>query len=114
MTYLFCIIKNNKNNIRCTIEGEKSNIVVQGIIPYYLFVYEEQLRNISFTVISLFILRENSLSEGEILDNKNFYKIITNQNFDYAALFKTLNDFANVICICIFREAKSANCVELK
>ena len=30
------------------------------------------------------------------------------------ALFKTLNDFANVICICIFRKAKFMNCVEIK
>ena len=25
MTYLFCVIKNNGNNVRCTTEGEKSN-----------------------------------------------------------------------------------------
>ena len=29
-------------------------------------------------------------------------------------IFNTLNDFANVICIRIFREAKSAKCVEIK
>ena len=54
--------------------------VVRGVIPYYLFVWEEELKNISFAVISLFILQENSLSEGETLDN-NFITSLTNQNF---------------------------------
>ena len=40
-----------------------------------------------FHSYSLFILKENSLSKGETLDNN---------------------------CICIFRDAKSGNCVELK
>ena len=35
-------------------------------------------------------------------------------NIDHIALFKTLNGFGNVICICIFRKAKSAKCVEIK
>ena len=37
ITYFFHIIKNNGNNIRCTTEGEKSD-VKWGIIPYYFFV----------------------------------------------------------------------------
>ena len=49
---------------------------MQEILLYYLLVYEEQLKNISFLVICFFSLRENSLSKGEILDNNFFYKII--------------------------------------
>ena len=45
----------------------------------------------------------------KLLPNKNFV-----YNIDHMALFKTLNDFANVICICILRKAKSAICVEIK
>ena len=67
-------------------EKNQTNIV-QGIIPYCSFGLEEQLRNISYAIISLFIiLRENSLSKGEILDNKSFYKIINQSKF----LFTTL------------------------
>ena len=65
--------KEQREQRRCTIDTteEKNQInVEQGIIPYFLFIYEEQLRN-----ISLFIPRDNQLREGEILDNKNFYKI---------------------------------------
>ena len=72
MNYCFCIIKNNGNNGRCTTEGEKSNKYCARRHTIFLFVWEEHLRNISFAVISLFILRENSFSEREILDNKNF------------------------------------------
>ena len=81
MTYLFCVIKNNGNNVRYTTEGEKSNkcyarnhsilfLRLRGTAKEYL------IRNYQ----SLLILKKNSLSEVEILDNKNFYKII-NQNF---------------------------------
>ena len=59
---------------------------LQGIIPYSLFVKEEQLRNFFFAVISLFIPRENSLSEGKTLDSENFYKIIKQSKFLFAAL----------------------------
>ena len=48
---------------------------------HILFVEEERLRYISYAVISFFIFRENSLSEGKILDNKNVYKIINQSNF---------------------------------
>ena len=45
-------------------------------------------------------------------------KSLTNQNFVYSidqiALFKTLNEFANVFFICIFRKAKSVNFAEIK
>ena len=41
-------------------------------------------------------------------------KIFVYNTEEAALLFKTLNDFANVICICIFSEAKSVKCVELK
>ena len=34
--------------------------------------------------------------------------------FIYNTNVYTLNGFANVICICFFRDAKSANCVEIK
>ena len=65
-----------------------------------------------------YILREYSLNEGKILGNKNFMKLLHNQNFvcniDQIVLYKTLNDFANVISICIFMKAKSVNCVEIK
>ena len=82
MTYLFCIIKNNGNNLRCTTEGEKSNkccarnhtilfVCLRGTVQEHLFH--------SFT--NLFIPRENSLSEGEMLDNENFYKIINQSEF---------------------------------
>ena len=38
MTYLFSLMKNNRNNVRCAIEGENLRNVVWGIIPHYLFV----------------------------------------------------------------------------
>ena len=83
MTYLYCVIKNNGNNVTCTTEGRKSNkccvrnhtilvIRLRGTVQEYLF--------------SSYILRENSLSEGEILDNKKFYKIINQSKI----LFTTL------------------------
>ena len=83
MTYLYCVIKNNGNNVRCTTEERKSNkccvrnhtilaIRLRGTAQEYLF--------------SSYILRENPLSEGEILDNKKFYKIINQSKF----LFTTL------------------------
>ena len=45
----------------------------------------EQLKNISFTVINFFICREKE-RKGKILDNKNFYKIINQSKFLFAAL----------------------------
>ena len=38
LLHLFCIIKNSRNNVRCTTGVEKSKNVKWGIIPYYLFV----------------------------------------------------------------------------
>ena len=38
----------------------------------------------------------------------------TTENSVVFGTFLSLNDFANVICICIFRETKSVNCVEIK
>ena len=76
---LSCVIRNNWNNVRCTNEGEKSNKCCAS--NHILFVEEERLRYISYAVISFFIFRENSLSEGKILDDKNVYKIIHQSNF---------------------------------
>ena len=86
MTYFFCMIKNSRDNVDVLLKEKNQTNVVQGIIPHYLLVWGKQLKNISFAVISLFILRENSLSEGEIFDNKNFYNIINQSKF----LFTTL------------------------
>ena len=74
--YFVCIIKNDVNNIRYATEREISNKCYVRNHTILFVSLKEQLKNISFAVISLFILRENSLSEGEILDNKIFYKII--------------------------------------
>ena len=86
MTYLFCVIKNNWNNIRCATEGEKSNKCCARNHTLLFVSLREQLKKISVTVISLLIFRENSLSKGEILNNKHFYKIINQWKF----LFTTL------------------------
>ena len=86
MIYLFCVIKNNGNNVGCTTEGEKSNkccarnhtilfVSLRGTAQKYLFLSYQSL-----------ILRVNSLSKGEILGNKNFYKIINQSKF----LFTTM------------------------
>ena len=82
-------------------------------------LFKRNSSRISLSQLSVsYILKENSLSKGNILDNKNFMKLLTNQylvyNIDHVALFKTLNDFENVICICPFRKAKSVNCMEIK
>ena len=62
-------------------EGEKLNKCYGRNYTILFVPLEEQLTNISFAVISLFILRENSLSEGEILDNiKIFIKLLISQS----------------------------------
>ena len=51
------------------------------------------------------IPRENSLSNGNILENKNLMKLLTDEiiikifvcNIDQIVLFKTLNGFTNII-----------------
>ena len=80
MIYLLVSKRTTGTTEDALLKEKNQTNVVQRIIPYYLFVY------ISFAVISLFILREKSLSEREILDNKNFYKIINQSKF----LFTTL------------------------
>ena len=86
---------------------------------HIICLFKRNSSRISLLQLSVsYILRENSISEGRILDNKNFMKYqpinIFVYNIDQIVLFKTFNDFANVICICIFRKAKSVNCVEIK
>ena len=80
MIYLLVSKRTTGTTEDALLKEKNQTNVVQRIIPYYLFVY------ISFAVISLFILREKSLGEREILDNKNFYKIINQSKF----LFTTL------------------------
>ena len=86
---------------------------------HIIYLFKRNSSGISSSQLSVFILREKSLSKGQILDNKNFYKIINQSKLLFTTLtklgcLKTLNDFANVIYICIFKEAKPANCVGLK
>ena len=58
------------NNVRCTTEGEKSNkSCARSHTKLFVSLRRTAQEYISLTVISLFILRENSHSEGEILDN---------------------------------------------
>ena len=64
--------------------------IKRGIIPYYLFKRNSSRMSL-FQLSVSYILRENSLSEK-----------------------KTLNDFGNVTCICIFSKGKSAKCMEIK
>ena len=48
----------------------------------YIFSFKRNSSRISFSQLSVtYILRENSLSEGTVLDNKSFMKLWTNQNF---------------------------------
>ena len=113
-TYLFCMIKNNRNNIRCTAEGKKIKQMLSKE-SYHICSFKWSNPRISPWQLSVsYILRGNSLSEGKIVDNKDLMKLWTNQSFCNIVLFKTLNNFANVICICIFRKAKSASFVEIK
>ena len=86
MTCLFCVIKNDGNKVRCTTEGEKSNKCCVRNHTILFVSLRGRTQEYSFAVISLFIFRENSLSKGEILDNKIFYKIINQSKF----LFTTL------------------------
>ena len=86
MTYLFCIIKNNKNKIGEKKEKEKN--LKEKNQTYYLrnhIILFVSLRGTDeeylFPVICFLILRENSLSEGEILDNTFFYKIVHKSKF---------------------------------
>ena len=67
-------------NVRCTTEEEKSNKCCRRNHTILFVRLRETAQEYSFAVISLFVLRENSLSEEEILHDKNFYKII-NQSF---------------------------------
>ena len=81
ITYLFCIIKNNENNAKCTTEGEKSSKCC--LRNHTIFVHLKGTAQVA--VISLFILRENSLRKREILD-KNLFEMINQLKF----LFTTL------------------------
>ena len=99
-------------DVRCITEGEKLNkccarnhttlfISLRGLAQEYLFCSYQYLQSLrKFT---------------QKCKVKFFIRSLTYQNnTDYAAFRKTLNDFANVIYVCIFREAKSASCVEIK
>ena len=68
MTYRFCVLKNNGNNVKCTAKGEKSNkcyarnhtilfVPVRGTAQEYF---------LQLSVSSFF--KKKSLSEGEISD----------------------------------------------
>ena len=74
MTYLFCIMKNNGSNVRCTTAGEKSNKCCARNHPIFCVC----LRGIAREYI-FHSYQENSLSKGEILDKKIFIKSLANQ-----------------------------------
>ena len=78
----FGVIKKTGTTLRCTTEEEKSNKCCRRNHTILFVRLRETAQEYSFAVISLFVLRENSLSEEEILHDKNFYKII-NQSFVY-------------------------------
>ena len=82
----FCVIKNNGNNIRCTTEGEKSNKCCARNNAILFVSLRGTAQEYLFAVFSLFILKENSISKGEILDNEFFYKIISQSKFLLAKL----------------------------
>ena len=69
-------------NISCTTEGKKSKkcCVRNHTILFFC------LRGTAQEVISLFILRENSLSERDILGNTIFYEIINQSKFFFTTL----------------------------
>ena len=47
-----------------------------------IYLFKRNSLRISLSQLSIsYILRENSLSKGKILDNKNFTKLLTNQKF---------------------------------
>ena len=66
-TYLFCIIKNNRSNVWCATNHTM----------FFLFKTNSPRMSLLQWSVS-YILRENSLSEGKILDNKNFNKLLIN------------------------------------
>ena len=39
MTYLFCVIKNNGNNVRCTTEGKSQTNIVRRIILFTIIIW---------------------------------------------------------------------------
>ena len=85
---------------------------------YIICSLKRNSSRISLSQLSVsYILRVNPHKEGKILD-KNIVKLWANQvfvyNIDQIALFQILTNFANVVCICIFKNAKSANSVEIK
>ena len=66
MTYIFCILKNKGNNVRCTTEGEKSNKCCTRNHTILFVCLRGTAQEYLFRSYQLFILRENSLDEGEI------------------------------------------------
>ena len=66
-TYLFCIIKNNRNNVWCATNHTM----------FFLFKTNSPRMSLLQWSVS-YILTENSLREGKILDNKNFNKLLIN------------------------------------
>ena len=86
MTYRFCVLKNNGNNVKCTAKGEKSNkcyarnhtilfVPVRGTAQEYFCSYQ-----------SLHSSKKNH-SAKEKFQIKSFYKIINQSKF----LFTTLS-----------------------
>ena len=96
------------------LQKEKNHTnVKRRIKPYYLSRTNSSTMSI-FQLSVSYILRKKPLSKGKILDNKNFMKSLTDQNFclqiDQIPLLKTLNDFSDVICICIFSRLSQIAC----
>ena len=49
---------------------------------HIICLFKRNSSRISLSQLSVsYILRENSLGEGKLLDNKNFMKLLTNQKF---------------------------------
>ena len=53
MTYLFCTIKNNGNNVRCTAEGEKSNKCARNHTYYVICQFKRNSSKISLSQLSV-------------------------------------------------------------
>ena len=77
----FAFSRTTGTTLYVLLKEKNQAIVKQGMLPYYVFIYEEQLKNISCSYQSLTFWEKKSLSKGKILGNKGLMKLWINQNF---------------------------------
>ena len=80
ITYHSCIIKNNRNNMMYY--GRRKIKQMLSEASYHICSFKRNNSRISLLQLSVsYIFKENSLSKGKIVDNKNVMKLLTCQIF---------------------------------